>query len=214
MSWTLTCQLLAFVFYFLYASFFEWWFHKYLFHSPKLLQVTFKAHTLVHHQRYKFAPDSYEWQEGQEKDHIAMDWFALPLFVGFHLPFFLLIQWATGVPSVWGGLGAVTAYYAVYEYFHYCMHVPNNRVFERNPVFRFAKEHHRIHHKYMLKNLNVFFPLADKCLGTYISAKSLPENLRYGYQAAQPKSERLAGSDVPELKPLTSLRLEETTAKK
>jgi hypothetical protein len=174
MSWTLECQLLAFVFYFLYASFFEWAFHKYLFHSPKYIKSTFRAHTLVHHQRYKYEPSSYEWQEGQEKDHITMDWFALPMFVGFHLPFFWAIQWATGIPSLWGGLAAVVAYYTIYEFFHYCMHVPGNRFFETWKPYRFAKEHHRIHHKYMLQNLNVFFPLADLCLGTYRSAASVP----------------------------------------
>ena len=176
---TLTCQSLAFVFYFLYGSFFEWWFHKYLFHSPKLIKATFKAHALVHHQRYKFAPDSYEWQEGQEKDHITMDWFALPLFLGFHLPFLMLAQWATGIPSVWGGMAAITFYYAVYEYCHFFMHVPSGHWFEKTRAFRFAKEHHRIHHKYMLQNLNVFFPLADKCLGTYRSVASLAEKDRY-----------------------------------
>src|SRR5258708_1703184 len=196
MSWTmtLTCQLIAFVLTFLYASFFEWWFHKYLFHSPKLIKATFQAHTVVHHQRYKFVPSSYEWQEGQEKDHIAMDWFALPLFVGFHLPFQLLIQWATGIPFLWGSMAAIVAYYAVYEYFHYCMHVPNHRIFEKSRVFLFAKEHHRIHHKYMLQNLNVFFPLADVCLGTFRSVKSLPESLKY----ADPKT------DQPELATITN----------
>ncbi len=174
MTRNLWCQeSLAFVFYFLYGSFFEWAFHKYLFHSPKLIKRTFKAHQLVHHQRYKFALNSYEWQEGQEKDHIAMDWFALPMFVGFHLPFLWLVQRVTGWQSLWGGEAAITAYYAIYEYFHYCMHVPGGRWFEKLRPFTFVKEHHRIHHKYMQQNLNVFFPLADKCLGTFRSAASL-----------------------------------------
>jgi hypothetical protein len=173
MTRILICESLAFVFYFLYGSFFEWAFHKYLFHSPKYIKATFKAHTLVHHQRYKFAHNSYEWQEGQEKDHITMDWFALPVFIGVHLPFLWLIQVVTGIPSLWGGIAAITAYYAVYEYFHFCMHVPGGRWFENLRPFRFAKEHHRIHHKYMLQNLNVYFPLADLCLGTYRSAASV-----------------------------------------
>ena len=166
-------EFLAFVFYFLYANFFEWAFHKFLFHSPRIIKATYKAHHLVHHQRYKYEMESYEWQPEYEKDHIAMDWFALPLFVGFHLPFFLLIQWATGWQSVWGGVGAVVAYYAVYEYFHYFMHVPANRWFETTKAFKFSKEHHRIHHKYMNQNLNVFLPIADRCLGTYRSISSV-----------------------------------------
>ena len=171
MSWTLQCELIAFVCYFLYGSFFEWAFHKYLFHSNKYLKPTYRAHTLIHHQRYKYAKNSYEWQEGQKKEHLAMDWFALPLFVGIHLPIQIAVQYVTGIPSVWGGVAAIVTYYAVYEFFHYCMHVPNHRWFEGKWPFEFVKEHHRIHHKHMLRNLNVFFPLADLCLGTFISAK-------------------------------------------
>ena len=173
LPYVLVCQTLAFVFYFLHSSFFEWAFHKYLFHSPKYIKATFRAHALVHHQRYKYAKQSYEWQEGQEKDHITMDWFAPLLFIGVHLPYFLAIQYITGIPSVWGGIAAVLAYYTVYEYFHYFMHVPSNRWFENLTYFKFVKEHHRIHHKFMLKNLNVFFPLADLCMGTYRSAASV-----------------------------------------
>lgn len=166
-------QMAAFVFYFLYESFFEWTFHKYLFHSPRFIKKTFKAHQLVHHQRYKYEHSSYEWQEGQEKDHIAMDWFALPLFVAFHLPIFALVQYVTGWQSLWGGVASVIAYYTVYEYFHFAMHVPSGKWFERNPIYMYVKEHHRVHHKYMQQNLNVFFPLADRVLGTYRSAASV-----------------------------------------
>ncbi len=174
MTWNLLGQeSLAFVFYFLYGSFFEWWFHKYLFHSPRFIKATFRAHHLVHHQRYKYEPASYHWQSDYEKDHIAMDWFALPMFVGSHLPVLYLIQYLTGWQSLWGGVAAIVSYYAVYEYFHYQMHVPANRWFERTRPFLFAKEHHRIHHKYMQRNFNVFFPLADLCLGTYISSASM-----------------------------------------
>ncbi len=127
---------------------------------------------LVHHLRYKYSKNSYEWHEGdgRNKEHISMDWFALPLFLGVHLPFQIAIQYLTGIPSAFAGVAAITAYYCVYEYFHFCMHIPGGRWFENLKPFTFAKEHHRIHHKYMLRNLNVFFPLADLCLGTFISA--------------------------------------------
>lgn len=191
MTWTLVGELLAFVAVFLYASFFEWAFHKYLFHSPKFIKATFKAHALIHHQRYKYEPSSYEWQEGQEKDHIAMDWFALPLFIGFHLPFLWVIdRYLANGKFLWGGLAAIVAYYTIYEYFHYCMHVPGKRWFENVRPFRFAKEHHRIHHKYMQQNLNVFFPLADLVLRTYrtpagVGAKTVLPNAARSVQPSQ-----------------------------
>lgn len=166
-------EAIAFVFYFLYGSFFEWWFHKNLFHSPKLIKATFKAHQLVHHQQFKYEIDSYHLKPDADRTHIAMDWFALPIFLAVHLPLLLGVQWLTHWQSAWGGLAAITAYYVIYESFHYCMHVPADRWFETLGTYRFVKEHHRIHHKYFLQNLNVFFPLADLCLGTYRSAASI-----------------------------------------
>ena len=173
----LACEALAFVFFFLYGSFFEWAFHKYLFHSPKFIKSTFQAHTIVHHQVYKYEPDSYEWREGKKEDpnkvHISMNWFALPMFLGVHAPIFWVLENLTHIPLLIGGLAAIGTYYVVYEYFHYFMHVPARKGFENTEIFQFVKEHHRIHHKYMLQNLNVFFPLADLCLGTYRSPQSV-----------------------------------------
>jgi hypothetical protein len=162
---TLLWELGAFVVYFLYGSYFEWIFHRFMFHSPKLVYRTFKEHTLIHHQLYKADHTYYTHDEHPEK--VAMDWWALLAMVAFHLPFFLLIQWATGIPSLWGGVAAVTAYYGLYEFLHWVMHVPATcKVLRRFRAFRFLEEHHRVHHKYMLSNLNVILPLADLTLGT------------------------------------------------
>lgn len=160
-------QLGAFFAWVVYGSFFEWWFHKYLFHSPKLIHATFHAHAIVHHQLYK-GDNTYDTPSPQDPEgkHIMMDWFALPIFILTHLPLLLFGQWVTGIPSVWGGVAAIAFYYAGYETLHYFMHVPRNRWIERTRVFRFLKEHHRLHHKYMQKNLNVFIPLADLVLRT------------------------------------------------
>ncbi|HEY3333204.1 MAG TPA: sterol desaturase family protein [Capsulimonadaceae bacterium] len=160
-------EAIGFVGIFLYASFFEWWFHKYMFHSPKIVKRTFVHHTLIHHQVYKYEPQSYEWNPPREKDHITMDWWALPLFLLVHAPLLIGMQWLTGKPVAIGGFAAIAVYYGVYEYFHYAMHVPGPQWFQRSKLFLFVKEHHRVHHKYMLHNLNVFFPLADMVLGTY-----------------------------------------------
>lgn len=199
-------EAIAFVFYFLYGSFFEWWFHKHLFHSPKLIKATFKAHQLIHHQQFKYEIASYHLKEGADRTHIAMDWFALPLFLGIHLPPLALVQWLTGWQSVWGGLAAITAYYAVYEYFHYSMHVPAGRWFEKLRVYQFVKEHHRIHHKFYLQNLNVFFPLADVCLGTFRSAASVAAAQR------APKPAPAAPAPLPGASPSPIVRPEQVSS--
>ena len=171
---TIACEVIAFAVIFLYASFFEWWFHKYMFHSSKIVKRTFVHHTLIHHQVYKYKPEEYEWHEPNPKDHITMDWWALPLFLLAHTPLLIGVQYFTKLPVAIGGFSAIVAYYAIYEYFHYAMHVPGPQWFQNTSLFKFVKEHHRVHHKYMLHNLNVFFPLADIVLGTYRTETTSP----------------------------------------
>ncbi|MBV9848763.1 MAG: fatty acid hydroxylase [Armatimonadetes bacterium] len=165
---TLFWELGAFVVYFLYGSYFEWFFHRYLFHSPKYIYRTFQAHTLVHHQIYKGDDTYYAPEDDHEHpEHVTMDWWALLAMIAFHLPFLWLVQRLTGIPSLWGGVAAITVYYGLYESLHWVMHVPRAvRALRRFRWFRFLDAHHKVHHKYMLSNLNVILPLADLTLGT------------------------------------------------
>ncbi len=166
-------QMGAFLVWFLYGSFFEWVFHKYLFHSPKIIRATYEAHGVTHHNLYNFA-DSYDMPSPEDPGghHIKMDWFALPLFLAVHFPLIWAVQWLTGIPMLWGGLAAIAAYYLVYETVHFFMHVPRSRRLEQTRWFKFVNDHHRIHHKNHNVNLNVFFPLADFVLRTKRTYKS------------------------------------------
>ena len=169
MAYTLLFETAAFVVYFVYASFFEWAFHRYLFHSPKYIYRTFREHTLVHHQVYKSDETYHSHEDHPEK--VPMDWWALPLMLLAHLPLLLLVQWATGIPSLWGGVAAISFYYTLYESFHWAMHVPKaSRFLSRFRAWRYLDAHHRVHHKYMLSNLNVILPLADLTFGTLRNA--------------------------------------------
>jgi sterol desaturase/sphingolipid hydroxylase (fatty acid hydroxylase superfamily) len=46
------------------------------------------------------------------------------------------------------------------------MHVPRRRHIERSRWFRALQGHHRMHHVYYYRNLNVVLPIADWVLGT------------------------------------------------
>lgn len=158
-------EIAAFVVTFLYGSYFEWVFHRYMFHSPKLCFRTFKEHTLVHHQIYKGDETYHTHDDHPEK--VAMDWWALAAMVGFHLPFFWLIEKLTGASIMVGAVAAIVVYYSLYESLHWMMHVPAaQRLLGRFRWFVFIDNHHHLHHKYMLSNLNVILPLADLTLGT------------------------------------------------
>ena len=162
---TLLCEGAAFVLYFVYGSYFEWLFHRFLFHSPKLIYRTFREHTLVHHQIYK---SDHTYHAHEDRPHkVPMDWWALPMMIAVHIPLFLFVQWATKLPTFWGGIAAITVYYSLYESFHWAMHVPSaSRFLSRFRLWRYLDAHHLVHHKYMLSNLNVIMPLADVTFGT------------------------------------------------
>lgn len=163
------CQLGAFCACTVYLSFFEWAFHRYAFHTPRLSRALFRAHTLVHHQIYKGGPSYHSHDDHPE--HVPMNWWALPAMLGIQMPAFLALQWATGLPVVWGCVLAVCVYFGIYESIHWAMHVPRAaRVLARVPAYRYLDAHHRTHHKHLLSNLNVVLPLADLVLGTLRAA--------------------------------------------
>ena len=163
---TTICELIAFAAYFIYGSFFEWYFHRYCFHAPKLFPRMFKAHTMVHHQIYK-GDDTNVVRISDHPEKVTIDWWAMPTMVLVHLPIFLGIQWVTKIPSAWGGIAAVVVYFALYESLHWIMHVPDTAPFiAKTRLFKYLAQHHKVHHQYMLSNLNVILPFADLMLGT------------------------------------------------
>ncbi|MGO8670619.1 MAG: hypothetical protein ACLQVD_04530 [Capsulimonadaceae bacterium] len=157
---------------FTYSSFFEWFVHRYIMHvkRPFPLADAFRGHTLVHHQLYKW-DSTFEASGPGRPKNVALRWYAFPVMILCHVPVFWMIQNAIHAPVMWPMLAACTLYFTGYEYTHYLMHVPKGHYIERYAWFRFTKEHHRLHHKYMLRNLNVFIPLADLCLGTLVTSE-------------------------------------------
>jgi sterol desaturase/sphingolipid hydroxylase (fatty acid hydroxylase superfamily) len=167
-------QVLACLLWFTYASFFEWFVHRHVMHVKRFpLHDAFRGHTLVHHQIYH--GENYISKSPGRPPHVMLRWYAFPSMLLAHVPLFLLFHWVvmrlTGLPTFWGAFTGCTLYFVGYEYTHYLMHVPRGHYVERFRWFRFLREHHRLHHKYMLRNMNVFIPLADVVLGTLVTAE-------------------------------------------
>ena len=99
----------------------------------------------------------------------ALAWWNGPVLVSLGLVPFLIFSF---LAHRWGVLcGAAlasTAYYAAYEYMHWCMHLPRRRHVERSGIFFRLNGHHLLHHRYMHRNFNVVLPLADLFLGTLL----------------------------------------------
>jgi hypothetical protein len=173
-----------------FASFFEWLLHKYVMHRPLgSFRYAFQAHALVHHKVFK-ADHTYHLVHDHDKGTIPMAWWngAVLILIASSPCFVVSLlsgQWAFYA----GSLLAFASYYGVYEYIHWCMHLPKARRIEKPWWFRRLNGHHLLHHRYMHKNFNVVMPLADLFLGTLMPR-------------AKTRFAQATGPSVPDVQPL------------
>jgi hypothetical protein len=165
-----------------YSSVGEWALHRYLMHRPVgKFRYPFVAHTLMHHAIFR-ADDTYHLKDHAIRHKITMAWWNAPAIVAVGgLPF-----WLTALGLAFAGmpdaalavaLTSVAVFfgnYVVYEYIHWCMHLPKDRRIERWKLFRRLNAHHLLHHRYMDNNLNVVLPLADWLFGTLLLKAKRP----------------------------------------
>jgi hypothetical protein len=176
-----------------YASFFEWALHRFLMHRPfGKFTYPFDRHALVHHRIFKADPTYHLIQEA-DKHTIPMAWWNGPVLIAVGMVPFLVAAMMIGHWSLLvGAVMTCAGYYAAYEYIHWCMHLPKRRHVERSGIFFRLNGHHLLHHRYMHKNFNVVFPLADLCLGTLLLRSKVHFNQARGLAVpnVQPKTSR------------------------
>lgn len=158
----------GFVSLFLYASFFEWALHRFLMHQP-IWDYPFRSHALVHHGIFRTGPAYFLSQE-RDIQKVRFAWWNAPLIIGLHIPPLLWVQHLFQMNIFFGGFAALGLYYFLYEYLHFCMHVPKDRWIEKTAWFIWLDSHHHMHHKRHFNNLNVVLPLADLLFGSLIPA--------------------------------------------
>jgi hypothetical protein len=157
----------GFAAFFLYASLFEYVFHRWVLHRPsRLLGYPYRTHTLLHHKVFQRVA-TYGVASADDPDRIHFQWWEAALVLGIHVPAVWGIEALTDLPVFWSGLTAVVAYYGFYESLHWCIHRPTGRWIERTRVFRRLAAHHRLHHRLWRVNFNVVLPLGDLVFGTY-----------------------------------------------
>jgi hypothetical protein len=149
-----------------FGSFFEWAVHCGLMHGEWMKGYPYETHDRVHHVLFD-GDHNYHVRRAEDAAKVTMAWWNGPVLVMVNLPLPVLIAWALG--SWWivaGATAGFIAYYGLYEYLHWCMHVPASRWLEGTRLFRLINRHHRIHHLNPGRNLNVVLPIADLCLRT------------------------------------------------
>ncbi len=182
------------------GSFFEWTLHRYAMHRPFLgWRYPFRAHALIHHQTFR-ADHTYHLKREADKHTIPMAWWNGPAIVAVGMVPVGLLSWTL---NEWGlAVGtfiAFSGYYVGYEYSHWCMHLPKSRRIERSGIFFRLNGHHLLHHRYMHKNFNVVFPLADFCLGTLLmrSPIAFPQARGPAVPDVQPRSAAARAPGLP-----------------
>lgn len=192
--------LISFAVWWVASSFFEWTLHRFVMHRPLGSFVyPFKAHAIVHHRVFR-ADHTYHLINPSDRKTIPMAWWNGPVLVLLASIPVMPVAYYLGSWLVYAGAASATAvYYCVYEYIHWCMHLPKERNLERSWFFRRLNGHHLLHHRYMHKNFNVVFPIADAILGTLV--------LRAKTRFAQP-----VGLGVPDVQPRHPAPLEEAEA--
>jgi sterol desaturase/sphingolipid hydroxylase (fatty acid hydroxylase superfamily) len=172
-----------------FTTFFEWAVHRWLMHRPLLgFDYAFRTHALNHHKKFK-ADETYHLIRHEDKFDIPMAWWNGPVLIVMCMLPFVAVGWAVGHWAfALAALPVFVLYYAAYEYLHWCMHLPKSRRVEKSELFRRLNGHHLLHHRYMNRNYNVVFPLADLLTGTL-----LPRSKTHFAQAR--------GPSVPDVQP-------------
>ncbi|MCH8332377.1 sterol desaturase family protein [Candidatus Sumerlaeota bacterium] len=162
----------AFLVFFVYCSFFEWVLHRQLMHTETFFRYPYRAHQEEHHTIFK-ADSTYFIQNEADREHLTFAWWNAPVLMALNAPLVWGAYYVTGTWSaVAGAVAAMASYYALYEYLHLCMHTPSGRWFEKTSFFQFVQMHHRVHHVYYKKNLNVVVPIADFLFRTRVALPS------------------------------------------
>jgi hypothetical protein len=158
----------------IFASFFEWSIHKFVMHKPLgWFRYPFRAHAVIHHQIFK-ADHTYHLIDEKDKVTIPMAWWNGPALILLGSIPSITLSAITGVWGLAAGASILfVGYYIVYEYIHWCMHLPKKRRIEKPWLFQRLNGHHLLHHRYMHKNYNVVLPLADFCMGTLMTRSKL-----------------------------------------
>lgn len=157
--------LLGFLGMILYASFLEWFVHRYGMHTEKISKWAFKRHAIQHHSERRSLKNFYIPPE-EEARYELIDSSVVPLLWIAHLPVYFLVGKYVSVPAGVGMAVAGAVYLLAYEFLHFYIHAPKGHWFQRTRLFRFYCEYHRVHHHKARRNYNIVLPLADLVLGT------------------------------------------------
>lgn len=150
------------------VNFNEWHIHRNVLHRRTWpLEVLFWRHTPEHH--VIFVRDDMAMRSTREFRLVLIPFYGILAIFVTTLPITALL-WVLVSPNVallW--VASTMGYVVAYEWLHLAYHLPESTPVGRNPLIRWLRGHHGMHHTPELMqrwNFNVTVPLADWLLGT------------------------------------------------
>ena len=175
------------------GNFGEWAMHKYVMHRKIdvfALRAIYDRHTRQHHQY--FTDNEPTIDTVQEFRIVFFPWRVLIVLavMGGLLGFIV----GTLINANAGYVVFITmiGHYMLYETFHFCCHVKDNRFVRNMPFVNTIRRHHAAHHNMgimMHCNMNLTFPIADWAMKTSDLKRGLIGHLFNGYSDAHLKAE-------------------------
>lgn len=178
---------------FVLTNIFEWWIHKNVMHrlvDVYALRAIYQRHTREHHQY--FTENEMTVDSNREFRIIFFPLRAIITFTVMTIPFALVVGWLWNANAGWILMITTIANYLIYETFHYCCHVHENRFVRGTPLINTIRRHHTAHHDQhimMTRNFNLTFPIADWIFGTSDLNRGLLGHVFNGYSTRHVKPE-------------------------
>ena len=174
----------------------EWAMHRYVMHrriDVFALRAIYERHTREHHQYFTDA--DYEIDSAlshQEFRIVFFPWRVLSVLAVAGT----ILGWITA--RLWNAdagyivFMTMIGHYMVYETFHYCCHVPENRWVAGIPLINTIRRHHKAHHNQgimMHRNMNLTVPFADWLMKSSDLDRGLLGHLFNGYSEKHVRAE-------------------------
>ena len=155
---------------FIAGNFFEWGLHSYVMHRKVdffAIRAIYDRHTRQHHQY--FTDNEATISTVREFRIVFFPWRVLTVFAVSGALFGTIAALLINANAGYILFITMVGQYLVYETFHFCCHVPENRFVQVMPFINTIRRHHTAHHNQgiMMKyNMNLTFPIADWVLNS------------------------------------------------
>jgi hypothetical protein len=175
------------------GNFGEWAMHKYVMHRKIdvfALRAIYDRHTRQHHQY--FTDNDATIDTTREFRIVFFPWRVLIVLGVFGTLLGFIVGQLVNPNAGYIVFIAMIGHYMVYETFHFCCHVHDNRLVRNLPLVNTIRRHHTAHHNMgimMHVNMNLTFPIADWFLNTSDLNRGLLGHLFNGYDQTHVKAE-------------------------